>query len=56
MTKGLKTSEFWVTVIMAFIPVLNKLLGLDIDPEVIVGTILPAIAYIWGRSWLKGKK
>ncbi len=50
---GIKTSEFWVALCGAIIPVLNQHLGLNIPQEVVM-TILGLMAsYIIGRLIVK---
>ena len=50
---GLKTSEFWIAILAAIIPVLNQNLGLHIPIGAImtVGTV--AITYILNRMHIK---
>ena len=49
MTKGVKTSEFWVAIASAVIPILNSTFGWGIPME----TVLGLVAYILGRSGIK---
>lgn len=49
---GYKTSEFWVAVAGAGIPIANKLFGLELPEE----AIYTLIAYIIGRSGVKAVK
>lgn len=50
MKSGLKTTEFWLTLITAALGVLKATCCPDIPEE----SIYTAIAYILGRSWVKG--
>ena len=49
MKSGIKTSEFWVALIAAVLPVLNEKLALNLPAE----SILALIAYVIGRSGVK---
>ena len=49
MTKGMKSSEFWVALATATIPILNSTFGWGIPLEATLGLI----AYILGRSGVK---
>lgn len=50
---GVKTSEFWMGILGALIPVLNSGLGLHLPTEAIMSIAGIAIAYIFGRSIVK---
>lgn len=50
---GIKTSEFWLALIAALIPVVNQHLGLNLPGEAILSIAGIAIAYIFGRSIVK---
>lgn len=50
---GIKTSEFWVALLAAIIPVVNQHLGLNLPTEAILSIAGIAIAYIFGRSIVK---
>ncbi len=47
--KGTKTSEFWMALVTALLPILSKAFGWDLPLE----TIYALIAYILGRSGVK---
>jgi hypothetical protein len=47
--KGWRTSEFWVAVTTALLPILNSTFGWGIPAE----TALGLVAYILGRSGVK---
>ena len=51
--KGIKTSEFYVGLVAAIIPVLNKFLGLELPTEAIISIVGLAATYILGRSFVK---
>ena len=51
--KGIKTSEFYVGLVAAIIPVLNKFLGLELPTEAIISIVGLAVTYILGRSFVK---
>lgn len=51
---GIKTSEFWVTLVAAFLMVANKGLGLDIDEPTVLGFAGLVVSYVLGRSFVKG--
>ena len=52
MTNGIKSSEFWVALVSAVIPILNSSFGWGIPIE----TVLGLVAYILGRSAVKAAK
>jgi hypothetical protein len=47
--KGYKTSEFWVAIVTALLPILNKSFALGLPEE----SIYALLAYIIGRSGVK---
>jgi len=49
MKNGLKTTEFWVAIATAILPVINKYMELNLPVETIAGLI----SYILGRSLVK---
>jgi len=49
MTKGAKTSEFWVSIVAAILPILNSTFGWGIPEE----SLYALIAYILGRCGVK---
>jgi hypothetical protein len=51
LSKGIKSSEFWVALATAVIPILNSTFGWGIPMEATLGLI----AYILGRSAVKVK-
>jgi len=46
----LLSRKFWLAVITAITLVLQKEIGLELDPEVITGIIVTVVAYIVGES------
>jgi hypothetical protein len=60
--KGYRTTEFWQSLIPTLLPVLTfgaALFGFDVDGELLVaslGGLVPNLAYIGGRTWLKRKR
>ncbi len=50
--KGVKTSEFWVAMATAVLPILNSTFGWGIPAD----AAIPLIAYILGRSGVKAAK
>ncbi len=67
MKTGYKTTEFWITLIASFIGMLvmfgvvtpeSQQQLVDSSTQIInaVFAIVPLVAYIIGRSWLKGKE
>lgn len=49
MSRGVKTSEFWVAIVAAVLPILNSTFGLGIPEE----SFYALIAYILGRCGVK---
>ena len=54
--KGFKSSEFYVAIIGAIIPVINKTFGLELDPNTIMSMIALCITYIGARSHIKASE
>jgi len=52
---GIKSTEFWLALIAAIIPVLNQHLGLNIPTSAVLSTAGVVIAYIFGRSHVKAR-
>lgn len=50
---GVKSSEFWVGLAAAVLPYLNHALGWNAPVEFVAGSVVPAVFYILGRTWLK---
>ncbi len=50
---GIKTTEFWLALLGAIIPVLNQYLGLNLPSAAILGITGIIISYIFGRSIVK---
>lgn len=50
---GIKSSEFWVALLGAAIPVFNHHLGLNIPADAVLGIVAIVISYIAGRSYVK---
>lgn len=53
ITKGVKTSEFWLVVLSAILMVANKGLGLNIDEATTLSFAGMVVTYIAGRSAVK---
>ena len=53
MTTGMRTSEFWVTIIVANLMLFAKALGLDVEEGTLMNITAMVIAYIGGRTWAK---
>ncbi len=51
----LLSRKFWLAVITAITLVLQKQIGLDLDPEVITGIVVAVVAYIVGESYIDAK-
>ena len=47
---GVRTSEFWVTIIAMAIGAIMEITGIDIDPEMVATTFGPAAAYVVSRG------
>ena len=50
---GVKSSEFWVGLTATVLPYLNHTLAWDVPVEFVAGSVVPAVFYIMGRTWLK---
>lgn len=50
---GIKTSEFWLSLVGAIIPVLNSSLGLAIPIEGILSVAGMVVAYVISRTAIK---
>jgi len=46
---------FWFTVAGVAVPILNKVLGLEMDIEEVTAAVTPLVAFILGESWRKKK-
>ena len=55
MKAGIKTSEFYVALLGAILPVLNKELGLHIPTDQVIAIIGLLASYVLGRSHIKSK-
>ena len=49
----MKSSEFWVGLAATVLPYLNHSLAWDVPVEFVAGSVVPAVFYILGRTWLK---
>jgi len=47
---GVRTSEFWVTMIAMSLGAIMEIFGIDIDPELAATTFGPAAAYVVSRG------
>ena len=56
---GIKTSEFWVTLVTTVLVMLIMggaiSLGINVDQETILTVVAAPVAYIVGRAFTKGK-
>ena len=55
MSKGVKTSEFWLSVVSAAVMVANDGLGLGIPAESVMSLAALVISYVLGRAAVKRK-
>lgn len=46
----LGSTRFWAVVIMAVVPILNRKLGLELDPQEIIAILSGAATYVVGQS------
>ena len=53
MRTGWKTSEFWASVVAAFVPLLNQALGWNLPVEAMVGMAGTIAAYVLSRGLAK---
>jgi len=53
MTAGIKTSEFWVTLIASNIVLFSKQLGWELDPVTVMSVTTMVVGYIGARTWAK---
>ena len=53
---GVRTSEFWVTVILSGATFLKDFFGFEVDATAAAAVYAPAIAYIIARGLAKWKK
>lgn len=54
-TKGVKSSEFWMSVVAALTMVANEGLGLDLPTESVMSLAAVTISYIFGRTVVKSR-
>lgn len=54
-SKGIRTSEFWVTLATGIVLLLNTFFDWDLDTESIVAIVGNNVAYILSRGYIKGK-
>ena len=54
--KGYKTTEFWLTLLSAALVLLDSTFGWGLDVQGITALVASNIAYVLGRSYLKGKR
>lgn len=50
---GIRTSEFWLAVVGAFVMIANRGLGLDLPEETIMSIAGVVASYIFGRTAVK---
>ncbi len=53
---GVKTSEFWVAVILSGGTFMSQVMGMDLDTTAFAAVFAPAIAYIAARGMAKWNK
>lgn len=53
LTPGIKTTEFWLTLFGANIPIISSLFGLNLPVEGILAAVGTIISYIAGRTVTK---
>lgn len=53
---GIKTSEFWVTLVGAGLMITNQGLGLGIDEPTVLAFAAMVVSYVLGRSVVKTAK
>lgn len=53
MKDGIKTSEFWVMLIVSNIMIFAKQLGWELDESTLLNITGMVIAYIGARTWAK---
>ena len=54
-TAGIKSTEFWITMVGAVIPVLNKYLNLNLPTNEILSILGIILAYVGSRTVIKSK-
>lgn len=53
---GLKSTEFYIAIIGAIIPVINKTFGLELDPGTIMSIAGVCVSYIASRAHVKASE
>jgi hypothetical protein len=55
---GYQTTEFWLTALTTFGTLLNQsgVIGVTVPIETVLTYITPVVAYIFGRSYVKGSR
>lgn len=53
MKAGVKTSEFWIAVILSGGTFMSQVFGMDLDVSAFAAIYAPAIAYIMARGMAK---
>jgi hypothetical protein len=53
MTKGMKSSEFYLAVATVVCTILADVVGINLDPSTVVAAIMPVIGYIVSRGMAK---
>jgi len=53
MTKGMKSSEFYLAVATVVSIILSDIVGIELDPNTVVAAIMPIIGYIISRGLAK---
>ena len=53
--RGIKSSEFWMSIVAAGTLIANDGFGLNLPTESVMGLAAVAISYVFGRSVVKAK-
>lgn len=52
----LGSTRFWAVIIMAVVPILNRKLGLNLDPQEIIAILVGSATYVVGQSLRSTRK
>ena len=55
MKPGIKTTEFWVTLVTSMVMAFNDAMGWGLSEMTVAGIVGLAVTYVAGRSWFKSK-
>lgn len=53
MSRGIKTTEFWVTLITTNVLLFGEAFGLNLNETTVMSVTGAVIAYVGGRTWAK---